>query len=59
MNEQINNPKCCGCCCSYGNVRVQLSCDKNFIRPGDKINVKAVIDNTTGTKDIKNIKFNL
>jgi hypothetical protein len=46
--ERINNPKCCGCCCSYGSVRILLSCDKNALKPGDNIKVRAQIDNNHG-----------
>jgi hypothetical protein len=57
--ERVNSPKCCGCCCSYGNVKVLLTCDKNAIRPGDNIRVRAVIDNSHGTTNIKKIAFKL
>jgi hypothetical protein len=60
FREKTVNPKCCGCCCySYGTVRTVLECDKKFIRPGDHIRVKAMIDNTKGSEDVTSIGFRL
>ena len=52
--EQISSPQCCGCCANYGIVKVVMTCDKNFVRSGDVINVSGVIDNSGGTEDITN-----
>lgn len=41
---------------SYGTTTVALSCDKNFVRSGDTIKVKGLIDNTFGKNRINSAK---
>jgi hypothetical protein len=36
---------------------MSLTCDKNFVRPGDIVNVSGFIDNTAGTSSITDIKL--
>lgn len=42
------NSKCCECCKDYGLTTVSLAADRNFVRSGDKIQVRGLIDNTQG-----------
>jgi hypothetical protein len=35
-----------------------MNCDKNFVKPGDTINVSGEIDNRNGTSPIRCIKIN-
>lgn len=46
------NLKCCDCCIDYGNVMVGISTDKNYVQPGDIVQVNGIIDNTNGKSDI-------
>lgn len=48
----MNTPKCCGCCKGYGKIIVGLSCDKNYVKPGDQIFVQGYVDNSAGKKNV-------
>lgn len=54
QKEQLTNPQCCGCCADYGMVKVTMTCDKNFVRSGDTIQVTGRVDNSGGKEDLEN-----
>ena len=39
-NTQVTkNAKCCGCCCDYGLVTINVKCDRNFGTNSDIIKI--------------------
>ena len=52
ISQMTLTPKCCGCCCSYGNIEVTLNCNKNFVTSGDTIFVSGSIDLRNGKTDV-------
>lgn len=42
------NSQCCNCCTDYGNIRVVLNCNKNFVLNGDSIQISGMVDNSQG-----------
>lgn len=53
------NSKCCQCCKDYGLTTVSLAAERNFVRSGDKIEVRGLIDNTRGKTKVKKAKVSL
>ena len=58
VSKSNNLKKCCGCCRDYGEVRVALASDKNFVTTGDMIEVSAIVDNSNGSIKLRNGRIN-
>ena len=44
--------RCCGCCCDYGNVIINVKADKNYALSGDTINITGNIDNSQSSANV-------
>jgi hypothetical protein len=38
-------------------VKINMKADKNFVKPGDTVNISGNIDNTQGKIDVNNLKI--
>lgn len=53
--QQTKDPKCCGCCISYGRTVISVKAQKNYFIPGDTIKLAIEIDNNHSKKPIENV----